>query len=281
MLRTVWLLVLAAAVALTQDDATKDLLDAAKAGDTERVQAILQAGAKIDSAGKNGRTALMIAAQHGHADTVKALLTAGADAGRRDESGNTAYTLALFEPVGHANHDPVLKALPPPAKLRLSVITGWSAKEIVSSCFEQRPQIVQQLGLMKPDQMMLKELQAYVKSSGKGVAQLAAVDAKGVDPIPSEMAEGVDGIVTLEIEPGSACAGGSADNLTFSVEMRVLRASDGKELEAKRIGGGVKGLRTMRVENSAQRRPVYEKWLREQPETIYWDAVQTLMRAAR
>jgi hypothetical protein len=267
-----------ALAALAQDDPTRDLLDAAKAGDTGRVQAILQAGAKIDAAGRNGRTALMIAAQHGHADTVKALLAAGADPARRDESGNTAYSLTLFEPAGRGNHDPVLKLLPRPLKLRLSVITGWTAKEIVSSCFEQRTQVLQQIGLMKPDQMMLKELQAYVKSFGRGVAQLAAIDAKGVEPLSSEPAHGVDGVVTLEIEPGSACAGGSGDNLTFTVEMRVLRASDGKELETKRIGGGVKGLRSLKVENAAQRRPVYEKWLKEASEAIYWDAIQTLMR---
>jgi hypothetical protein len=133
---------------------------------------------------------------------------------------------------------------------------------------------------MKPDEMMLRNLQAYSKAQGKGLAQLAAVDARGVESLKAEPSDRVDGIVTLEIEPGSACAGGTGDNLTFQVEMKVLRGSDGRPLLEKRIGGGVKGLRTLTVQNTAQYRPVYETWLREQPAAIYWDAVETLMRAS-
>jgi hypothetical protein len=274
-------LALLATAVLAQDDLTHDLLDAAATGDTARVRANLEAGVKVDAAGKNGRTALMVAAQHGRVDTVKALLAAGANTDLRDESGLTAYGLALFESAGRGSRDPVLKLLPQPARLRLSAITGWSAQGLVSSCFQQRAQIVQQMGLMKPDEMMLRELQAYIRAQGKGLGQLVAVDARGVDPLKAEPGEGADGIIVLEIEPGSACAGGTGDNLTFQVEMKILRGRDGAPLLEKRIGGGLKGLRTLKVENAAQYRPVYETWLKEQPQAIYWDAVEILMKSAR
>lgn len=273
-------LALLATALSAQDDLTHDLLEAATAGDTARVRANLEAGVKADVTGKYARTPLMLAAQHGRVDTVKALLAAGANPQLRDESGLTAYGLALFEPAGHGSHDPVLKLLPQPARLRLSAITGWSAQGLVSSCFEQRAQLVQQMGLMKPDEMMLRQLQAYIKTQGKGLAQLVAVDARGTDPLKVEPTDRADAIIALGIDPGAACAGGTADNLAFQVEMRILRGSDGTLLLEKRIGGGLKGLRTLKVENAAQYRPVYETWLKEQSATIYWDAVETLMKSA-
>ena len=264
-----------------QDDLTRDLLDAASAGDTSRLHADLQAGAKVDFAGKDGRTALMLAAQRGRTDAVKALLAAGANPAIRDASGYTAYGLAVFQPVGHGSRDGVFKLLTPPDRLRFSVIAGWSAQGLVSSCFERRTQVVQRFGLMRPDRMLLQELQAYVKSSGKGLAQIVAVDAVGVDQMKPTPTGSSDAILLLELEPGTACAGGSSDNLTFEIALRVLRGSDASLLLEKHIGGGFKGLKTMKAENAAQYRPMFENWLKEQPSAIYWDTVEILMKSPR
>ena len=181
-----WLLLSLLIGAAWAADYSAELLAAASKGETTAVQSLLQSGANVDATDKNNRTPLMLAAQHGHAEIVRALLAAGAKTDVRDKSGWTAYGLALFEPAGHGNHEAVLKMLPAPPRYRLAAIAGWNPARLVSSCFQRREQIIQLIGLMKPDEALLRELQAYIKGSGKGLAQLAQVDAKGVEPLKAE-----------------------------------------------------------------------------------------------
>ena len=72
--------------AVAQDDLDSQLMEAAWGGQTEKVKALLAAGA--DAAVKIfGITALMLAAVNGHTDTAKVLLGAGADLEAKDEDG--------------------------------------------------------------------------------------------------------------------------------------------------------------------------------------------------
>jgi Ankyrin repeats (many copies) len=262
------------------DDPSDGLLAAALKGETRLVLTLIKSGANVNATDKNDRTPLMLAAQHGHADTVRALLAAGAKAGTRDKSGLTAYGLALLDPAGHGSHDAVLQLLPKPERFRLSVIAGWNPARLVSSCFQRREQIIQQVGLMRPDESLLRELQAFAKSSGKGLAQLVQVDAKAVESLQAEPNANADAIVTLEIEPGSACSGGSSDSLTFAIDVKVLRARDGLLLSQKSLGGGLKGMRAQMVDNAAQYKPVYEAWMSAQAGPIYWAVVEALLKSA-
>jgi hypothetical protein len=276
-----WLLYgLTICVALAADDPSDGLLAAAAKGETKLVLTLIQAGASVNAADKNDRTPLMLAAQHGHADTVRALVAAGAKTDARDKSGFTAYALALLDPAGRGGHEAVLQLLPKPERFRLSVVAGWSPMRLVSSCFERREQIIQQVGLMKPDESLLRELQAFAKSSGKGLAQLVQVDAKAVDPLQPEPTNDADAVVTLEVEPGSACAGGASDSLTFAIDVRVFRARDGLLLSQKNLGGGLKGMRAQLVDNAAQYKPVYEAWMNAQAGPIYWAVVEALLKSA-
>lgn len=261
------------------DETTQALLAAATKGDTKAVQALLKRGVPIEAEGKDHRTALMLAAQHGHADTVNALLAAGAKTDARDASGLTAYGLAMFAPSGRGSHDDVLKALPHPPKLRLAVITGWSPQLVVSSCFQNREQVIQDIGMIRPDEVLLRELQAYALGFGKGVAQLVSVDAKAIEPLKPVPAGDSDALVALEIEPGSACKGGLNDNLTFAVSIQVIRTRDRALLLEKRVGGGLKNLRVETIDNRAQFRPIFESWLKQQPGSIYWAVVEALMKS--
>jgi Ankyrin repeats (many copies) len=275
------LLCLALAAPLSGADLTADLLAAAAKGDVPRIQYLLQHGANIESADKNGRTALMISAQHGHAAAVESLLAAGAKPDARDRSGLNAYEIALLEPAGRADHDAALAALPKPPRFRLSAIAGWTPARLVSSCFQQREQIVQRFGLLNPDTSLLRELQAFIKSSGRGLAELVGVDAKNIQPLRPEAAEGADGILLLEIQPGSACTGGAGDTLTFEIDLQVLRARDRQLLLHKSLGGGFKGMRGLLVANANQYQPVYESWMKAQAGPIFWAAVEALMKSAQ
>jgi ankyrin repeat protein len=70
------------------------LIRAARAGDVEVVQALIDASADITVSDRVGRSPLMYAAQSKNAETVHVLLDAGADVSRRDNLGNTTLSWA-------------------------------------------------------------------------------------------------------------------------------------------------------------------------------------------
>jgi hypothetical protein len=259
---------------------SQGLLAAAAKGETTLVQTLIQTGASVEAADKNGRTPLMLAAQHGHADTVRVLLAAGANLDARDKQGLTAFGLALLNPIGRDEREAVLKLLPQHPRFSLAVTAGWSPARLVSSCFQRREQSIQQFGLMRPDESLLRELQAFATSSGQGLAQLVHADANAAEPLRPGPVDDADAIVTLEIEPGAACSGGTADSRTFAIDVRVYRARDRLLLLQKTLGGGLKGLRAQTVENATQYKPVYEAWMKAQAGPIYWAVVEALLKSA-
>ncbi len=273
------LVFIAAAALAWAADPSLDLLAAAAKADAARIQYLLQHGANIEAADKNGRTPLMIAAQHGNAGAVSTLLAAGAKTDARDNGGLNAYGVALLDPAGHGDHDAALAALPKPPRSRLAVVAGWSPARLVSSCFQQREQIVQRIGLLHPDESLLRELQAFAKTSGRGLAELVSVDAKNIQPLRAQPSDAADALLLLEIEPGSACSGGAGDTLTFDIDLQVMRASDAKLLMRKSLGGGFKGMRGLMVSNANQYDPVFQSWLKPQAGPIYWGAIEALMRS--
>lgn len=82
---------------LTQQQAGRYLLAAARVGDAAVVRGLLAAGATPDHADEHGYTALILSAYHGHAEVVDALLAAGANACQADRRGNTALMGAAFK----------------------------------------------------------------------------------------------------------------------------------------------------------------------------------------
>ena len=63
---------------------------AAFRGDAARLQSLVRAGASVNAADYDGRTALMLAVCEGHAHAVHALLRMGADPHLKDRHGHTA-----------------------------------------------------------------------------------------------------------------------------------------------------------------------------------------------
>ncbi len=85
------------------------LLYAAALGDTETVQALIDAGSQVDRSNSMGLdvwTPLMYAARGGHKATVRVLLEAGADV-NAERRGTTALNMAISQ--GHTHLGPLLR----------------------------------------------------------------------------------------------------------------------------------------------------------------------------
>lgn len=73
-----------------------ELFAAARAGDAEKINALLAAGANAATTDEAGETALMHAAHAGHLDAVRALIGAGADVTAKSPQGWTALAKAAY-----------------------------------------------------------------------------------------------------------------------------------------------------------------------------------------
>ncbi|GAA0956405.1 ankyrin repeat domain-containing protein [Actinocorallia libanotica] len=69
----------------------------ARAGDTERLRAYVEAGVPVNLTNGTGDTLLMLAAYHGHAATVRMLLELGADVERANDRGQRPLAGAVFK----------------------------------------------------------------------------------------------------------------------------------------------------------------------------------------
>ena len=64
-------------------------------GNASLAQKLIDTGADVNTADKDGWTPLSVAAFYGHADIIKSLLASGADPSKEVEDGDTAYDKAV------------------------------------------------------------------------------------------------------------------------------------------------------------------------------------------
>lgn len=239
-----------------------DLLAAAKRGDTGKVSALLSKGASVESVDKLGRTPLMLAAMRGHAATVTELLKHGAKPDVRDKQGWTAYGLAVVSDA--AGRDAVLKALPAHPPIRLTLETGWSPENLVTSCFLHPQQLREQVAGIQPDAQVAAAVHEYAVLNGKHVLEFVA--------------EGGDGTLRLTVRPGVSCVQQqSADNVTELIDVK-LTAGDGTVILEKTFGGGLKGLHARTVTSPAQYGVLFEEWAKSHAGGIYSAALEAWLR---
>ena len=73
------------------------MFDWARAGESERVAAYVDAGVPVNLTDASGNTLLMLAAYHGHASTVTMLAGRGADVDRVNDRGQSPLAGAVFK----------------------------------------------------------------------------------------------------------------------------------------------------------------------------------------
>merc|ERR1719311_1889246 len=73
-----------------------DLLQMCVNGDVVAARLLLDYGAEVDRADKDGRTPLYIACQQGHVDAARLLLDKGAEVDRAEKRGTTPLFAACF-----------------------------------------------------------------------------------------------------------------------------------------------------------------------------------------
>ncbi len=84
------------------------LFDRARAGETERIAAYVDAGVPANMTDAKGNTLIMMAAYHGHPATVQALADRGADPNTLNDRGQSSLAGAVFK--GYAEVVSVLLA---------------------------------------------------------------------------------------------------------------------------------------------------------------------------
>jgi ankyrin repeat protein len=74
---------------------TAEMKSAVKAGDSQALGALLDAGADVNARDEHGQTALMNAARDGHTDVVRLLISRGADLNHTAKYNLSAVMLAV------------------------------------------------------------------------------------------------------------------------------------------------------------------------------------------
>jgi ankyrin repeat protein len=74
----------------------EELIAAAHEGDIALIKSLLEKGADVNTADKDGNTALMQASNNGHTKTAKLLIEKGAEVNAIDKNGWTALMVASY-----------------------------------------------------------------------------------------------------------------------------------------------------------------------------------------
>jgi hypothetical protein len=257
----IWLIPILAFV-LFGADRGLDLRTAARKGQTNQVDILLKGGAPIDSADKDGKTALMLAAEHGHFAVVRLLLDRGSNATLRDGQGWTAYSLALT-----AGRDDVLKILSAPPPMEVFLDPSWDRSNLYSSCFMSPAQLADHMSAIGAQTMIAAAVRDFAKANGRGRMEFIATS-------------GGDATLYLRSRPSASCIPQqSVDSLSLEIDVRLERAADRSMLLEKKFGGGLKGLHARTVSSPAQYQPVFSGWAASHASEIYWAAVEAWLRA--
>jgi hypothetical protein len=277
---TVWCLLAFPAIAA---DLSEDLIEAAKKGKKDQVEALLAKGAALESKDKEGRTPLLLAAQYGRTSTVRLLLAKGARPDARDSRGWNAFMLALMAPSGgvvHTTHDAVLKLLPRPARLRVAVDAAWApGRATFSSCFMRPEQLEQHIRDIRPDAIVVDAFQRFATETGRDLIAIVHTGVHGMGSIENASPpDDADALLTLRVEPGATCVQQS-DQLSLLIHARLVRKPDQAPVIEKDFGGGVKiGMREELAANPNQHAPLYEAWAKSQAGPLYWGVLAALMQ---
>ncbi len=117
------------------------LREAAARGDLGAVRPLLGAGATVDAADGQGRTALVRAAYGNHVEVAAALAAAGADVNHKDRTEQSAYLIATSE-VGD---DPRLLELTLAHQADVRSLDSWRGTGLIRAAHRGFPRVIARL----------------------------------------------------------------------------------------------------------------------------------------
>jgi hypothetical protein len=255
-------------------DQGKELILAARLGETAKVAALAASPAAREFKDSKGRTPLMIAAMYGNPEAMKALLAKGARLDARDKEGLTAYGVALFYSSGKKKE--VMALLPKPAATAVRVDSAWLADNVSGSCFLSPKELGQMVAALHPDGMVLREFAEYLHTEGMGVVDLDSADANGLKTAAGTATSATQPAITLDVRPGVSCDRG-ADRLSLAIDVRVTVPGRPAPVFQKTFGGGLRGLGTQSVTTPTQYDAIFAKWAKAHADSIYWGVARALL----
>jgi ankyrin repeat protein len=122
-----------------------DLHQAAAANDTARIEAMLEAGVRIDARDSAGRTALLVATHADAVDAARLLIAKGADVNAKDNIEDSPYLYAAAE--GHLE----ILRLTLKAGADLKSVNRYGGVGLIPAAHHGHPDIVRELLKTKID----------------------------------------------------------------------------------------------------------------------------------
>ena len=192
-----------------------ELIQAAAAGDAERIVRLLRAGANPEARGSGDRTALLAAVQGNQIAAARALIQAGANVNAKDGIGDSPYLLA-----GARGRTEILRlTLDAGADLKSTNRFGGTA--LTPACHYGHVETVRVLLTTKVDINQINRLgwtcllEAVILGDGGPVhveivnmvvaagAQVNLADAQGVTPLAHARARGQSRVVEILLRAGA------------------------------------------------------------------------------
>lgn len=116
------------------------LLQAAEAGEGERVKELIVSGVSVDHRDEDGRTPLLLATRANHLAAARHLIQAGADVNARDAMGDTPFLYA-----GAEGRDEILRLILATGRARLDDTNRYGGTALIPAAHHGHPDTVRML----------------------------------------------------------------------------------------------------------------------------------------
>ena len=160
----------------------------------------------------------------------------------------------------------MLKALPPHKPLRLMLKAGWSADDLVTSCFLLPSQLRDQVAALQQDVRAAAALRDFALAKGRSLVEIVPEDG--------------DATLQLTIHPGASCVQQqSMDTLTLLIDAKLTVDAGQPALFEKTYGSGLRAMtHVWKATSPAQYETAFEELNKAYTSQIFWAALEAWLK---